>query len=89
MRRDFNITLKKGNERKAKINGPLKGLTKDERAVFVAIEAELMSFSKVATMLGVSKSTVQSYYERACRKIRFNVANGTQGSLFNEIAQII
>ncbi|HEY4624134.1 MAG TPA: sigma factor-like helix-turn-helix DNA-binding protein [Solibacillus sp.] len=86
MRRDFNITLKNGNERKAKINGPLKGLTKDERAVFVAIEAELMSFSKVATMLGVSKSTVQSYYERACRKIRCNVANGTQGSLFNEIA---
>lgn len=84
--RFLNREISWANERKAKINGALKGLTKDERAVYVAIEAELMPFSKVAMMLGVSKSTVQSYYERACRKIRCNVQNGSQLDLFGMIS---
>ncbi|MBD8037106.1 hypothetical protein H9635_10145 [Solibacillus sp. A46] len=82
MMRDVNVAVKKANELKEKIKSALKGLTADERAVYVAIKGELMSFSKVAKMLDVSKSTVQSYYERACRKIHYNVQNGSQLSLF-------
>lgn len=84
--RDVNAATKKAVERKEKINGALQGLTADEKAVYVAIEGELMTFGKVAKMLDVSKSTVQSYYERACRKIRCNVNNGSQLDLFGMIS---
>lgn len=84
--RDLNSIANKANQRKEKINSALKGLTAEERAVYVAIEGELMSFGKVAKMLDVSKSTVQSYYERACRKIHSNITHGTQVSIFDDIA---
>lgn len=84
--RDISPVAKKARERKEKINSALNGLTKDERAVFVAIEAELLPFSKVARMLDISKSTVQSYYSRAKRKIHANITQGTQESLFDDIA---
>ncbi|MEK4628092.1 sigma factor-like helix-turn-helix DNA-binding protein [Solibacillus sp. FSL R7-0682] len=86
MMRDVNAAVKKANERKEKISSALKGLTVDERAVYVAIEAELLPFSKVAKMLEVSKSTIQSYYSRAKRKIHANITHGTQESLFDDIA---
>jgi len=84
--RDISPVAKKARERKDKVNSALKGLTKDERAVFIAIEAELLPFSKVARMLDISKSTVQSYYSRAKRKIHANITHGTQESLFDDIA---
>lgn len=84
--REFDRMVGKANERKDKINGALTGLTKDERAVFVAIEGELLPFSKVAEMLEVSKSTVQSYYERAKRKIHANINKGSQLDLFEMIS---
>lgn len=86
MLRDVHQETEKAFERKEKINSALKGLTADEKAVYVAIEGELMSFGKVAKMLDVSKSTVQSYYERACRKISCNVNNGSQLDLFGMIS---
>ena len=86
MMRDIGPVAKKARERKDKANSALKGLTKDERAVFIAIEAELLPFSKVARMLDISKSTVQSYYSRAKRKINANITQGTQESLFDDIA---
>lgn len=73
MMRPVTQVAAKAAARKEKIAGALKGLTADEKTVFVAIEAEGMSFGKVADMLGVTKSTVQSYYGRAFRKIRSNV----------------
>lgn len=86
MMRDIGPVAKKARERKDKVNSALKGLTNDERAVFIAIEAELLPFSKVARMLDISKSTVQSYYSRAKRKIHANITHGTQESLFDDIA---
>lgn len=86
MLRDVNAVTKKANERKEKINGALQGLTADEKAVYVAIEGELMSFGKVAKMLDVSKSTVQSYYERAKRKIHENINKGTQTDIFDFVS---
>ncbi|MEG0471291.1 MAG: sigma factor-like helix-turn-helix DNA-binding protein [Solibacillus sp.] len=80
--RDLNAAANKANQRKEKINSALNGLTVDEKSVYVAIEGELMSFGKVAKMLDVSKSTVQSYYERAQRKIMENIKRGNQLSLF-------
>lgn len=86
MMRDLNAAAIKANEEKRRINSALKGLTDDERAVYIAIEAELLPFSKVARMLDISKSTVQSYYSRAKRKIHANITHGTQESLFDDIA---
>lgn len=86
MMRDLNAAAIKANEQKRRINSALKGLTDDERAVYIAIEAELLPFSKVARMLDISKSTVQSYYSRAKRKIQANITHGTQESLFDDIA---
>ncbi|MGN7478981.1 sigma factor-like helix-turn-helix DNA-binding protein [Solibacillus silvestris] len=82
----FKADWRKAEENKKKVNCALKGLTADEKAVFVAIEAERLPFSKVARMLDISKSTVQSYYSRAKRKIHANITHGTQESLFDDIA---
>ncbi|MFL0584698.1 sigma factor-like helix-turn-helix DNA-binding protein [Solibacillus silvestris] len=73
-------------ENKQEINGALKGLSANEKASFIAIEAEKMPYAKVATMLGVEKTTVQSYVRRAWQKIRANLDKGTQESLFDDIA---
>lgn len=58
---------------KERIRQALEGLTDNERTVFIMIKAELMSFSKVASILGISKSTVQSYLQRAEKKIQRNL----------------
>ena len=83
---EVNKSLKEVAAVKRKVNDAMAGLTKDERAVYIAIHAELMPFSKVAKMLDVSKSTVQSYYERACRKISNNVNKGSQLDMFEMIS---
>lgn len=48
---------RKAEDNKRKINSAMQGLTPDEKAVFVAIEAERLPFRKVARKLGVTKST--------------------------------
>ena len=58
---------------KKKIQYALDGLTKNERAVFIMIRAEYMTYAQTAKVLGVSRSSVQSYLERAERKIATNV----------------
>ncbi|MER2119228.1 MAG: sigma factor-like helix-turn-helix DNA-binding protein [Solibacillus sp.] len=82
----FKADWGRAEKNKRKVNSAMKGLTVDEKAVFVAIEAERLTFSKVARMLDISKSTVQSYYSRAKRKIHANITHGTQESLFDDIA---
>ncbi|MCT6925297.1 sigma factor-like helix-turn-helix DNA-binding protein [Metasolibacillus sp.] len=59
---------------KNKIKHTLKGLTENERAIFVMIRAEYMSFGKVAQVLNVTKSTVQTHLRRAESKINSNIS---------------
>lgn len=82
----FKADWRKAEANKQKVNSAMKGLTADEKAVFVAIEAERLPFSKVARMLGVSKSTVQCYYKRARCKIKRNITKGTQIDIFEMIS---
>lgn len=82
----FRADWRKAEENKIKVNSALKGLTADEKAVFVAIEAERLPFSRVARMLDVSKSTVQSYYNRARRKVHENIHKGSQLDIFELIS---
>lgn len=58
---------------KNKIRYALRGLTANERAAFVMIRAERMSFGKVAQVLGITKSTVQTHLRRAESKINSNI----------------
>lgn len=48
-------------ENKQEINGAVKGLSENEKASFIAIEAERMPYAKVATMLCTEKTTVKCY----------------------------
>ena len=51
------------------VNNAMRGLTENERFVFIMIRAERVSFGKVARLLGVTKSTVQTHLRRAESKI--------------------
>lgn len=66
---------------KQEVNAAMRGLTENERAVFVMIKSELMTYGKVAKTLGISRSSVQSYLERAERKIAANIHSGSQQEL--------
>ena len=66
---------------KKDVGQAMAGLTDNERAVFILIRAEYMTFSRVAKTLGVSKSSVQSYLERAEGKIQNNLKFGSQVEL--------
>ena len=66
---------------KKDVGQAMAGLTDNERAVFILIRAEYMTFSRVAKTLGVSRSSVQSYLERAEGKIQNNLQYGSQVEL--------
>lgn len=83
---DFRWQLNKAEDAKEKIIGAMKGLTNNEKAAFIAVKAEKMTYEKVAELFGVEKGTVQSYVRRAEQKIRMNLERGTQDSLFDDIA---
>lgn len=51
------------------LNGALDGLSERQRVVVSLLHAWDWSMSEVAELLGVSKSTVQSYEARAMRKL--------------------
>ncbi|MEC1180345.1 sigma factor-like helix-turn-helix DNA-binding protein [Metasolibacillus meyeri] len=51
----------------------MAGLTENERKVFVLIRGEYMTFSKVANILEITRSSVQSYLRRAELKIKNNI----------------
>ncbi|MGE7113930.1 sigma factor-like helix-turn-helix DNA-binding protein [Lysinibacillus sp. NPDC047702] len=57
------------------VNNTMVGLTENERTAFIMIRAEHMSFGKTAKLLGVTKSTIQSYITRAEMKIANNISN--------------
>lgn len=57
---------------KNKINYALNGLTENERAIFIMIRAERMSFGKVAKLLNITRGTVQTHLKRAESKIKNN-----------------
>lgn len=57
------------------VNNTMVGLTENERTAFIMIRAEHMSFGKAARLLGVTKSTIQSYLSRAEMKIANNISN--------------
>ena len=73
-------------ENKESINYALQGLSDNEKAAFIAVKAERISFSKVASMLGVSKSTIQSYVNRAQKKIRLNIEKVQQKDVLTSAA---
>lgn len=81
----FREMAASASKNKDRINDALKGLTANEKAVFIAIKAEKMTYRRVAQMLGVEKRAVEVYLQRAIRKIERN-KNGVQGDLFSEIA---
>lgn len=74
------------SENKKSIKFALQGLTDNEKAAFIAVKAERISFGKVASMLGTSKSTVQSYVNRAQKKIRVNIERAKQEKSFKYAA---
>lgn len=55
------------------VNNVMKGLTENERFIFIMIRAERVSFGKTAKVLGIGKSTVQGYLKRAELKINDNI----------------
>lgn len=55
------------------VNNAMVGLTENERAAFLMIRAECVSFGNVAKLLGVTKSTVQTHLRRAELKINANI----------------
>lgn len=83
---DFRRQLQKSEEAKEKIIDAMRGLTDNEKAAFIAVEAEKMKYEQAAKLFGVEKGTIQSYILRAKQKIRRNLTNGSQTSLFDEIA---
>jgi RNA polymerase sigma factor (sigma-70 family) len=56
----------------------LADLTQRERNVFTLVKAEGLTFESTAELLGLTKSSVQTYLERAERKIE----DRKNGSLF-------
>lgn len=56
----------------------LADLTKREKDVFTLVRAEGLSFEYTAELLGITKSSIQTYLERAERKIE----DRKSGSLF-------
>lgn len=78
---DFEWLSEKALYNKERIKDALAGLTDNEKAVFVAIKGEKMTYRKVAQMLGVQKSSVEAYLKRAIAKIERN-KTGVQADLF-------
>ncbi|WP_193769095.1 sigma factor-like helix-turn-helix DNA-binding protein [Metasolibacillus meyeri] len=59
---------------KNEIKRALRGLTANERAAFVMVRAECMTFGKAAKVLGIGRSTIQGYLKRAEMKINHNIS---------------
>lgn len=56
-------------EEKGMIEDALCELTKRERDAFIMVKAEGLSYEHAAELMGVKKGTLQSYVERAIKKI--------------------
>ncbi|CDQ17958.1 sigma-70 family RNA polymerase sigma factor [Halobacillus karajensis] len=63
---------------KERIEDALSVLTKKEKDIYLMHKVELLSYERIAELLGVKKGTVQSYVNRAENKMREQV----ESSLF-------
>jgi RNA polymerase sigma factor (sigma-70 family) len=65
-------------EDRERIEDALCTLSKREKEIFILAKIELLSYESIADLLGIKKSTVQTYLERAEKKIE----ERKNGSLF-------
>lgn len=85
----YLVTIEQENRREAtedeieRITAMLNNLSDKERAAYLAVKAQNHSFAEAAEILGVSKSTVQSYVVRAQQKIDKQLSYGSQNFLFD------
>lgn len=88
-RLSYLVNIEQENQREAtedeieRITAMLNNLSDKERAAYLAVKGQNHSFSEAAEILGVSKSTVQSYVDRAQQKIDKQIQYGSQNMLFD------
>lgn len=88
-RLSYLVNIEQENQREAtedeieRITAMLNNLSDKERAAYLAVKGQNYSFGQAAEILGVSKSTVQSYVNRAQEKIDNQVRFGSQNFLFD------
>lgn len=85
----YLVTIEQENQRKAtedeieRITAMLNNLSDKERAAYLAVKGQNLSYAKAGEILGVSKASVQSYVNRAQDKIDNQVKYGSQNFLFD------
>lgn len=62
-------------EDKEKLDDALSSLSKREKDVYLMYHAENFSMKYISELMGVSKSTIQSYIERSERKVEEQINN--------------
>ena len=88
-RLSYLVNIEQENQREAtedeieRITAMLNNLSDKERAAYLAVKGQNHSFAEAAEILGVSKSTVQSYVDRAQTKLNNQVKYGAQNILFD------
>lgn len=85
----YLVTTEQENQREAtedeieRITAMLNNLSDKERAAYLAVKGQNLSYAKAGEILGVSKASVQSYVNRAQDKIDNQVKYGSQNFLFD------
>lgn len=88
-RLSYLVNIEQENQREAtedeieRITAMLNNLSDKERVAYLAVKGQNHSFAEAAEILGVSKSTVQSYVYRAQKKIDKQIQYGSQNFLFD------
>ena len=85
----YLVTIEQENQREAtedeieRVTAMLNNLSDKERAAYLAVKGQNLSYAKAGEILGVSKASVQSYVNRAQDKIDNQVKYGSQNYLFD------
>ncbi|TFJ40150.1 hypothetical protein CKN73_07455 [Carnobacterium divergens] len=85
----YSVTIEQESQREAtedeieRITAMLNNLSDKERAAYLAVKGQNLSYAKAGEILGVSKASVQSYVNRAQDKIDNQVKYGSQNILFD------
>lgn len=85
----YLVTIEQENQREAtedeieRITAMLNNLSDKERAAYLAVKGQNLSYAKAGEILSVSKASVQSYVNRAQDKIDNQVKYGSQNFLFD------
>lgn len=85
----YLVTIEQEKQREAtedeieRITAMLNNLSDKERAAYLAVKGQNLSYAKAGEILGVSKASVQSYVNRAQDKIDNQVKYGSQNILFD------